>query len=478
MEISENSRCIYIVSKILGLAPFSVKKSEKGNYVVEKSIPFIIYAAVLASAMAFLTYRGLLFDANSKAPLRQSFRMKSITSKAVTSMDVSVIVMAVTAGVLCGIFGFSSTRELNVRLQKVDASINGGRKRETLKAIVLLMLPVLSISTLMWTLILTVHDSWISPMCVLLLSYCCQPTTLQPKDFEHSYYRELAAANSDKAAAIFFDIWTWLSFAEKENTEGENIDLNALWYIPFYGLYYILTCLHVSFANTALSLSRRFKSLNMTLKMSFLTTGLNDEPKKSNIPRITPVIPTKSNEPPLQISFTKIASEMYQTPEKNKSLLLKLLAECHDSLAKCVGLVSSSYGMAVLFILLSCFLHLVATSYFLFMELLEKNSGGIIWLQVLWITFHASRLLLVVEPCHRISAESSKTIHIICEIERGIHDSILAEEVKKFWQQQLVFKDRFSACGLVMVDRSLLTSIFSAIATYLVIIIQFQKSDG
>lgn len=45
--------------------------------------------------------------------------MKSVTSKAVTTMDVSVIVMAVTAGALCGIFGYNPTKELNVRLQKV-----------------------------------------------------------------------------------------------------------------------------------------------------------------------------------------------------------------------------------------------------------------------------------------------------------------------------------------------------------------------
>uniref|UniRef100_A0A1I8NXV3 Gustatory receptor n=1 Tax=Stomoxys calcitrans TaxID=35570 RepID=A0A1I8NXV3_STOCA len=420
MEISPASRIIYVVSKVLGLAPFSVKKNDKGVYVVHKSITFVVYATTLTSIMVFLTYRGLLFDAHSKIPLRQSFRSKSVTSKAVTTLDVSVIVMAVTAGVLCGVMGYNPTKELNNRLQKVDASVEGYKKRETLKSVILLCLPMMAISILM-----------------------------------------------------FFDVWTWFSFAQKENPAGENTDLNALWYIPFYGLYYILTCLHVSFANTALGLGRRFKNLNVTLKMSFLK-----ETKIQNVARITPVIPIKSNEPALQVSFTKLATETQGATDKNKSGLLKLLAECHDSLGKCVELVSSSYGMAVLFILLSCFLHLVATSYFLFMELLSKKTSGFMWLQILWITFHASRLLMVVEPCHRISAESSRTIHIICEIERSVHDSILAEEVKKFWQQQLVFKDRFSACGLVMVDRSLLTSIFSGIATYLVIIIQFQKSDG
>ncbi|XP_075167286.1 gustatory receptor for sugar taste 43a-like [Haematobia irritans] len=420
MEISPPCKILYIVCKALGLAPFSVKRNDKGIYIIQRSIPFMIYASILTSVMVFLTYRGLLFDAHSKIPLRQSFRSKSITSKAVTTLDVSVIVMAVSAGVLCGIIGYNPTKELNIRLQLVDASIQGSKKRETLKVLTLLCLPMMAISILM-----------------------------------------------------FFDVWTWFSMAKKENAEDENTDLNALWFIPFYGLYYILTCLHVSFANTTLGLGQRFKNLNGTLQMSFLKG-----PNIQNITKITPVIPVHNKESTLQKSLGKSQTETQIISEKNKSVLLKLLAECHDSLGKCVELVSSSYGMAVLFILLSCFLHLVATSYFLFNELLSKKTSGFMWLQILWITFHASRLLMVVEPCYRISAESSKTIHLICEIERSVHDSILAEEVKKFWQQQLVFKDRFSACGLVTVDRSLLTSIFSAIATYLVIIIQFQKSDG
>lgn len=85
--------------------------------------------------------------------------------------------------------------------------------------------------------------------------------------------------------------------------------------------------------------------------------------------------------------------------------------------------------MAILIILVSCFLHLLATAYFLLIEIFSKKDSGYVWLQVLWIIFHASRLLAVVEPCHRLTKESTKTIHIVCEIERAIHDSILAEEV-------------------------------------------------
>lgn len=55
--------------------------------------------------------------------MRTCFRMKSATSKVVTALDVSVVVMATAAGVICGITGLDTTRELNVRLRKVSDEI-------------------------------------------------------------------------------------------------------------------------------------------------------------------------------------------------------------------------------------------------------------------------------------------------------------------------------------------------------------------
>lgn len=115
--------------------------------------------------------------------------------------------------------------------------------------------------------------------------------------------------------------------------------------------------------------------------------------------------------------------------------------------------------MAVLFILVSCLLHLVATAYFLFLEMLNKRDNGYVWVQMLWIIFHFLRLLMVVEPCHLAARESRKTIQIVCEIERKVYEPILAEEIKKFWQQLLVVDAEFSASGLCRVNRTILTSV-------------------
>ncbi|TMW44044.1 hypothetical protein DOY81_010877 [Sarcophaga bullata] len=194
--------------------------------------------------------------------------------------------------------------------------------------------------------------------------------------------------------------------------------------------------------------------------------------------KITTVKTTSQTIPNLQASLSKLASETYQGSSKNKSVLLKLLAECHEILGKCVEIVARQslwHGCTFHFNLLFT----PATSYFLFIELLSKKDNGYVWLQVLWILFHSCRLLLVVEPCHRILMNLPEPyINIICEIERIVHDPILSEEVKKFWQQLLVLDNGFSACGLCQVNRQLLTSLASAIATYLVILIQFQRSNG
>ncbi|XP_073813211.1 gustatory receptor 43a isoform X2 [Musca autumnalis] len=420
MEISEHSISIFFLSKVFTLAPYSLQKNAKGLYIIEKSVTFMFYSSSIMLLLVFLTYRGLLYDANSNVPIR----MKSATSKVVTALDVSVVVLATATGTFCGIAGLNKTRELNGRLRKVDETINGFKdlKRERIKALILLAGPMLTITIL-----------------------------------------------------LGLDIGTWLrKAAGMKIHDDDDTDTNIKWFIPFYSLYLVLTALHVSFANTTLGLWKRYKGLNRLLRTSFLPHVRVKEPQMSKNPKITTV---KANAT-VNSTASSLASESYQQNGKAKSSLLKLLAENHESLGKCVKLVSSFYGMAILIVLVSCFLHLLATAYFLLLELFSNNESGFVWLQVLWIIFHASRLLAVVEPCHRLCVESSQTIHIICEVERTIHDSILAEEVKKFWQQLLIHEPRFSACGLCLVDRNILAAMFSGIATYLVILIQFQKTNG
>ncbi|ALC40842.1 Gr43a, partial [Drosophila busckii] len=405
MEISEASIGIFYVSKVLALAPYSAHKNSKGQLEIRRSWTFTIYSACLCIIMIILTYRGLLFDANSKSPVR----MKSSTSKVVTASDVSVVVLAIATGVYCGLFGLRATQELNFRLHKIDNTLNAYNtfKRDRWRALGLASISLLVIGSL-----------------------------------------------------LGLDVWTWVRMAQRMNSDTE---LNVQWYIPFYSLYFILTGLQINFANTAYGIGRRYGRLNLMLKMSYLSDNnksfdYSSKPAKVNAVKSISFNPTQPLA--LHASLTKLNSELVNNDStaKNKSLLLRALAESHDSLGKCVRLLSSSYGIAVLFILVSCLLHLVATAYFLFLEMLEQRDHGYVWVQMLWIIFHILRLLMIVEPCHLSARESRKTIQIVCEIERKVFEPILVEEIKKFWQQLLVVDAEFSASGLCRVNRTILTS--------------------
>ncbi|XP_032572913.1 gustatory receptor for sugar taste 43a isoform X5 [Drosophila sechellia] len=446
MEISQPSIGIFYISKVLALAPYYTVRNSKGRVEIGRSWLFTVYSATLTVVMVFLTYRGLLFDANSEIPVR----MKSATSKVVTALDVSVVVMAIVSGVYCGLFSLNDTLELNDRLNKIDNTLNAyyNFRRDRWRALGMAAISLVAISLL-----------------------------------------------------VGLDVGTWMRIAQDMNIAQSDTELNVHWYIPFYSLYFILTGLQVNFANTAYGLGRRYGRLNRMLSSSFLaennaTSAINTQ-KVSIVSVNRPAMPSA-----LHASLTKLKGETLPSesagdkgaarslilnvellkfgyfPAKNKGLLLKSLADSHESLGKCVHLLSNSFGIAVLFILVSCLLHLVATAYFLFLELLSKRDNGYLWVQMLWICFHFLRLLMVVEPCHLATRESRKTIQIVCEIERKVHEPILAEAVKKFWQQLLVVETDFSACGLCRVNRTILTSFSSAIATYLVILIQFQRTNG
>lgn len=165
--------------------------------------------------------------------------------------------------------------------------------------------------------------------------------------------------------------------------------------------------------------------------------------------------------------------------------------------------------------LVSSLLHLIATAYFLLVELLGDNEIAFSLLQFIWLVVHAGRMILVVEPCHLTHFEAHKTVSIISDSLRRPFSASVREKVERFRivgisNTNLHF-DRL--VGLVLAPAPLppdvlqclwdvqagsqhydgcknyshveqvkswiitLSQYCSAIATYLVILIQFQNSD-
>ncbi|XP_040152073.1 gustatory receptor for sugar taste 43a isoform X3 [Anopheles arabiensis] len=429
MEISESTKVVFYVSRIFGLAPYVVKRTPIGQIVdYKRSVFLIVYSVGLVFCLAGLTYKGIFFDVTSKKPIRFVFRMKTATSKVVTILDVSVVVSACICGTLSGIGGLHFVRELNRRLTEADEILSLYVKEST-------------------------RSRRQQRKGILMLGLVCFIIT----------------------GALSLDIWVWYRIADKIKKENSNSSANVLGYFPFYCLYYILMMFHVLFAQAALGIGNRFRHLNVALYEMFPEFGRTPRIEISSINLDS----DKNN--PIDVDLRKCVANVAHGFDRKRTLssrkIIEDLAVIHASLSYCIVLVSKTFGIALLAVLGSCLLHLVATSYFLMVELVGDKDAVFAWIQALWLFIHIFRFLLTIEPCHITNVESNRTITIINSLRRTCKDVEMIESINMFWQQLIASNFSFTACGLCTIDRRIITSYCGAIATYLVILIQFKEAD-
>uniref|UniRef100_A0A8W7PXJ3 Gustatory receptor n=1 Tax=Anopheles coluzzii TaxID=1518534 RepID=A0A8W7PXJ3_ANOCL len=421
MEISESTKVVFYVSRIFGLAPYVVKRTPIGQIVdYKRSVFLIVYSVGLVFCLAGLTYKGIFFDVTSKKPIR----MKTATSKVVTILDVSVVVSACICGTLSGIGGLHFVRELNRRLTEADEILSLYVKEST-------------------------RSRRQRRKGILMLGLVCFIIT----------------------GALSLDIWVWYRIADKIKKENSNSSANVLGYFPFYCLYYILMMFHVLFAQAALGIGNRFRHLNVALYEMFPEFGRTPRIEISSIN-----LDSDKNDP-IDVDLRKCVANVAHGFDRKRTLssrkIIEDLAVIHASLSYCIV----TFGIALLAVLGSCLLHLVATSYFLMVELVGDKDAVFAWIQALWLFIHIFRFLLTIEPCHITNVESNRTITIINSLRRTCKDVEMIESINMFWQQLIASNFSFTACGLCTIDRRIITSYCGAIATYLVILIQFKEAD-
>ncbi|XP_049541254.1 gustatory receptor for sugar taste 43a [Anopheles darlingi] len=427
MEISEPTKVIFYMSRLFGLAPYVIKCTTKGQRVdFRRNVFFMVYSLFLVFCLAGLTYKGIFFDVTSKKPIR----MKTATSKVVTILDVSVVVSACICGAISGLLGHRFVLELNQRLTEVDDTLALYRKN-----------PI---------------SSKVKQKGILMLSL----------------------VSFIIIGALSLDIWVWYRIADKIKNEYSDSSTNVLGYIPFYCLYCILMMFHVQFAQAALGIASRYRQLNIILMdmiSEFDRTTQIENPPISIINRDARKI--------VSTDFTietGVKNVLHGFPKQRKCSECRVitdLATIHASLSYAIVLVSKTFGITLLAVLGSCLLHLVATSYFLMVELVGDKDAVFAWIQALWLFIHIFRFLLTIEPCHITNVESQRTIIIVNSLRRSYKEPDVTESINIFWQQLVGTSFSFSACGLCTIDRHIITSYCGAIATYLVILIQFKEAD-
>nr|CAI5846903.1 unnamed protein product [Callosobruchus analis] len=154
------------------------------------------------------------------------------------------------------------------------------------------------------------------------------------------------------------------------------------------------------------------------------------------------------------------------------------LLDVHKNILLGVNTVNNSFSNGLVLMMFSCLIHLVITPYFLLAEIVKPDCDvAFSFLQVVWIVTHIARLLIIVEPCQSCSLEGQRTITLLCDLlgKCDIKDNT-RKVVKVFLTQALQQPVKFTCFHLFNLDRSVLTTLFGSIATYIVILFQFNTN--
>ncbi|XP_025195576.1 gustatory receptor for sugar taste 43a-like [Melanaphis sacchari] len=165
-----------------------------------------------------------------------------------------------------------------------------------------------------------------------------------------------------------------------------------------------------------------------------------------------------------------------------KNISIAKLQDLHWSLCNSIKIVNDKFGWQLFLQLFCNCVQLIVTPYFMIINLFYPVVYGstdikFILIQVVWVLTHLSHLLLIVLPTSYATRKGEKTAEIICkyltiDIEPGD-----MKQLEIFVLQLQKYAIDFSACGIVNLHRSTITTIIGTALTYLVILIQFQNSD-
>ncbi|XP_008546198.1 putative gustatory receptor 28b [Microplitis demolitor] len=159
------------------------------------------------------------------------------------------------------------------------------------------------------------------------------------------------------------------------------------------------------------------------------------------------------------------------------------LKRCHAKLYDLCSKISNFYSFGMLFIIPHCVTCIIIyiydllipfIKYYMFSNLILRRASQYAWM--LMILFP---ILIVAMIATKIKKQIKKTGIVIQEI---LHECLMSPEIRnefKIFSLELLHQNfEFTAYDIIPVDCSILRTIFGAIATYLIIFIQFQADDS
>ncbi|XP_044763460.1 uncharacterized protein LOC123320260 [Coccinella septempunctata] len=193
---------------------------------------------------------------------------------------------------------------------------------------------------------------------------------------------------------VFFGVLTYDFIGWCIQTNGKPSSKRLWNNIPVYILYVVSWTQEIYFWHMTYFVKRCVQALNTGL-------SLHIEDKGKNVKIVDPKVQQKvysiDNMGRTAPSNTLVKNIL--TSQKAKTFI-----HVHRILFEVVNFINDWYGIPLMLILLSCFLQLIGTPYFMLSNTNEKSIVFSI-LEVVWLFTHTSRLLIIVEASHRCVKE-------------------------------------------------------------------------
>ncbi|XP_045516872.1 uncharacterized protein LOC123709520 [Pieris brassicae] len=155
--------------------------------------------------------------------------------------------------------------------------------------------------------------------------------------------------------------------------------------------------------------------------------------------------------------------------EEQASEEIRVLWLVYELVCDLIRRVNRGYGLILLLLLQSFFLHFIMTPYYM-INLYQIPSGlSTLGQQVAWFHFHAASVILIVEPCHGVQQQMAKTRSLVSKLMCQTRPyGSLSRSLAAFFRSLTLEQPLIAPLGMSVLERPLLITILGVVSTYLV----------
>uniref|UniRef100_A0A182S532 Gustatory receptor n=1 Tax=Anopheles funestus TaxID=62324 RepID=A0A182S532_ANOFN len=160
--------------------------------------------------------------------------------------------------------------------------------------------------------------------------------------------------------------------------------------------------------------------------------------------------------------------------------LIDILRRTHLQLSKLTEQVNGCFGVLIVSTTTASFVVLSLQFFAIYLvttvRIWTMSDTYLLIYTVLWIVLHVAKILMILYPCHLVQRERDRTGPILYRFDPTMKDGALNNALTKFSSQLLHVQGPLTACGVINLEMTLISTMVGALTTYLVILIQFETA--